>query len=96
MKKASSTVQGAKWALLQREGFSVKVDIYNRLMAMQASRRKVLKGAATAGAVAAFSATGVLGKVSGALAQSDVRTQILQIPGVGKGSPTDADWQKVG
>ena len=74
----------------------MKVDIYNRLMAMQASRRKVLKGAATAGAVAAFSATGVLGKVSGALAQSDVRTQILQIPGVGKGSPTDADWQKVG
>ncbi|MBZ0230016.1 MAG: extracellular solute-binding protein [Bauldia sp.] len=74
----------------------MKVDIYNRLMAMQASRRKVLKGAATAGAVAAFSATGVPGKVSGALAQSDVRTQILQIPGVGKGSPTDADWQKVG
>ena len=26
----------------------------------------------------------------------DIRKQILQIPGVGKGSPTDADWQKVG
>jgi len=25
-----------------------------------------------------------------------LRAQILQIPGVGKGSPTDADWQKVG
>jgi multiple sugar transport system substrate-binding protein len=25
-----------------------------------------------------------------------LRKQILQIPGVGKGSPTDADWQKVG
>ncbi len=31
-----------------------------------------------------------------ARAQSDLRTQILQIPGVGKGQPTDADWQKVG
>ena len=31
-----------------------------------------------------------------AFAQDDVRAQILQIPGVGKGSPTDADWQKVG
>ena len=30
------------------------------------------------------------------LAQSDLRTQILQIPGVGMGSPTDADWQEVG
>jgi multiple sugar transport system substrate-binding protein len=25
-----------------------------------------------------------------------LRAQLLQIPGVGKGSPTDADWQKVG
>jgi multiple sugar transport system substrate-binding protein len=31
-----------------------------------------------------------------AAAQSDLRRQILQIPGVGKGSPTDDDWQKVG
>jgi hypothetical protein len=30
------------------------------------------------------------------LAQSDLRTQILGIPGVGMGSPTDADWQGVG
>ena len=26
----------------------------------------------------------------------DLRQQILAIPGVGNGSPTDADWQKVG
>ncbi len=34
-----------------------------------------------------------------ALAQDDaaaLRAEILQIPGVGMGSPTDADWQKVG
>jgi multiple sugar transport system substrate-binding protein len=28
--------------------------------------------------------------------EAALRAQILQIPGVGKGSPTDADWQKVG
>ncbi len=31
-----------------------------------------------------------------ALAQDNLRAEILKIPGVGKGSPTDADWQKVG
>jgi multiple sugar transport system substrate-binding protein len=31
-----------------------------------------------------------------AMAQSDLRAAILKIPGVGAGSPTDADWQKVG
>ena len=30
------------------------------------------------------------------MAQDSVRAQILAIPGVGAGSPTDADWQKVG
>jgi len=28
--------------------------------------------------------------------EAALRAQLLQIPGVGKGSPTDADWQKVG
>ena len=65
---------------------------YSRLMEM--NRRAVLKGAAAA---AALAATGGLGTfLPPALAQGDLRTQILQIPGVGKGSPTDADWQKVG
>ncbi|HMN84958.1 MAG TPA: extracellular solute-binding protein, partial [Bauldia sp.] len=72
----------------------MKVEIYNKLLAMQASRRRFLQG--TAGAVAAFSATGVLGKASIAFAQEGLRAEILKIPGVGKGSPTDADWQKVG
>ena len=51
-------------------------------------------GAASA---AALGTTGALGTFSGlALAQNNLRSQISQIPGVGKGAPTDADWQKVG
>jgi multiple sugar transport system substrate-binding protein len=74
----------------------VKVDVYHRLMAMQASRRKFLGGAATAASVAALGSTGVLGTLSKAFAQDSLRADILKIPGVGMGSPTDADWQKVG
>ena len=58
------------------------------------NRRAVLKGAASA---AAFGTAGALGAFSDlALAQDNLRAKILQIPGVGKGPPTDADWQKVG
>ena len=74
----------------------MKVDVYHRLMAMQASRRKFLGGAATAASVAALGSTGVLGTLSKAFAQDSLRAEILKIPGVGAGSPTDADWQKVG
>ncbi len=74
----------------------MKVHVYEQLMAMQASRRKILKGAASAGAIAAASSSGVLGTMSRAFAQDDLRAAILKIPGVGAGSPTDADWQKVG
>jgi multiple sugar transport system substrate-binding protein len=60
------------------------------------SRRDVLKGAAGVGA-AAVGGVSVLGAVAdSAWAQADLRKTILKIPGVGKGSPTDADWQKVG
>jgi multiple sugar transport system substrate-binding protein len=69
---------------------TVKLHHYNLLF----SRRSVLKGAA---GLAALGAAGGLGAFStGALAQDNLRTQILQIPGVGKGQPTDADWQQVG
>ena len=47
----------------------------------------------------ALTALAVMPKVMGygpAMAQDSLRAQILQVPGVGKGSPTDADWQKVG
>jgi multiple sugar transport system substrate-binding protein len=72
----------------------VKKELYDRFMAMQASRRRVLQGAAASAATLA--AAGALGPVSRAFAQDDLRVQILKIPGVGAGSPTDADWQKVG
>src|SRR6202043_1942464 len=61
---------------------------------MRPNRRTVLKGAASA---AALGSAGALGAFSeSALAQGNLRAQILQIPGIGKGAPTDADWQKVG
>ena len=74
----------------------MKVGIYEQLVRAGATRREVLKGAASVAALAAAS-TGTLGAMTRhATAQDNLRAQILQIPGVGKGSPTDADWQKVG
>ena len=72
----------------------MKKEIYDRIMSMQASRRRVLKGAAAS--AAALGTAGKLGMVSKAMAQGGLRAEILKIPGVGMGSPTDADWQKVG
>lgn len=64
-----------------------------RILGVRAPRRTVLKGATGA---AAGLATGVIGKSYTASAQDDVRTQILQIPGVGAGSPTEDDMARVG
>jgi multiple sugar transport system substrate-binding protein len=69
----------------------VKVELYNYIKAAQKmNRRQMLKGSAALGAVAMMP--------QGALADghSNVRAEILKIPGVGSGSPTDSDWQKVG
>jgi multiple sugar transport system substrate-binding protein len=72
----------------------MKTDVYHRLLGWRTGRRSVLKGTAGVGAAAALGAFG--GWPGRVLAQSDLRTQILQIPGVGMGSPTDGDWQQVG
>ena len=72
----------------------MKTDAYTRLLGLRTGRRSVLKGTASFGAAAAMGTLGVL--PTRVLAQDDLRTQLLQIPGVGMGSPTDADWQKVG
>ncbi|MCJ9690667.1 sugar ABC transporter substrate-binding protein [Rhizobium sp. PRIMUS64] len=73
----------------------MKVSDFERMMAIGVSRRAILKTSASLGAVAAGSA--MLGSFGTAFAQDgSLRSQILQVPGVGKGSPTDADWQKVG
>jgi multiple sugar transport system substrate-binding protein len=71
----------------------MKKELYERLFA-RPTRRRFLKGTAGVGAASALGALGGLPRR--VLAQSDLRTQILQIPGVGAGSPTDADWQEVG
>ena len=73
----------------------MRVGVYEQLMAMQASRRQVLKGAAGAAAVAAASGP-VSFATTPAYAADSVVEQIMKIPGAGNGSPTDADWQKVG
>lgn len=72
----------------------MKVELYNRLVAAQMSRRRMLQRAASTGALAA--AAGQLGWPRPAFAQGGVRAEILKVPGVGTGSPTDADWQEVG
>ena len=61
------------------------------------SRRKFVKNTATvaAGTGAIAAGIGVLGKKAVAGSHS-LRRDILKIPGVGMGSPTDSDWQKVG
>ncbi|MGI9490142.1 MAG: ABC transporter substrate-binding protein [Geminicoccaceae bacterium] len=75
----------------------MKVQLYQRFMAMQASRRSVLKRGAGAAAVLGSSAMlGGLPRSVLADSHDSLRADILKIPGVGVGSPTDAEWQKVG
>src|ERR1700742_3906161 len=71
----------------------MRVHVYEQLMAMQRSRRDVLKGAAGAAALAASSS---VPSSTPSFAEDSVVSQIMKIPGAGNGSPTDADWQKVG
>ena len=77
----------------------MKVELYNHIVERQKlSRRKMLQGAASVGAMAAVGgfATGASLRPAFAAAHENLRAEILKIPGVGMGSPTDADWQKVG
>ena len=71
----------------------MKVDVYNKLMAIQASRRRVLQGAAALGATSMLPS---LPNTASAASHGSLRAAILKIPGVGAGSPTDTEWQKVG
>ena len=71
----------------------MKVEHYGAIVAAM-TRRGLLKGATSLGAAAALAGTGLMPRA--ARAQESLRAQILKIPGVGAGSPTDADWQKVG
>lgn len=70
----------------------MKVDLYEHAVRVAMSRRRLLQGTAAVGSMAALGGLGV----KTAAAQDNIRAEILKIPGVGAGSPTDADWQKVG
>ncbi len=76
----------------------MKLEHYNALFGPRTSRRTILKAAAAIAALRA--ADGLTGAASAEVElppeELELRKQILQIPGVGKGAPTDADWQKVG
>ena len=72
----------------------MKVELYNQILRAGLTRRGVLKGAAATGSLAAMG--GLIPGMAAAESHGDVRAAILKIPGVGAGSPTDADWQKVG
>jgi multiple sugar transport system substrate-binding protein len=77
----------------------MKVEHYTRAVRAGLTRRLLLKGGASIGGMAALGGTvlGGAGLVARpAMAQSDLRAALLRIPGVGAGSPTDAEWQKVG
>jgi len=76
----------------------VRVHLYERMLAMQAGRRNFMKGAAALAAGTALSSSFVGRAMAAAQPITDdekaLRKQILAIPGVGKGQPTD--FQKVG
>ena len=74
----------------------MKVELYNYAMSRGLTRRGLLKGAASVGALGAMGGLATGASVRPAWAQENLRAEILKIPGVGMGSPTDADWQKVG
>jgi multiple sugar transport system substrate-binding protein len=73
----------------------VKVELYELLAKHAISRRSLMKGAASVSA-AALAGPALMGMAGEARADEALRAEILKVPGIGKGSPTDADWQKVG
>ena len=72
----------------------MKADLYN--YAVQLNRRKLLQSAASLGGLAAVGGLGFGTGAALAEAHGDLRAAILAIPGIGMGSPGDAEWQKVG
>ena len=69
----------------------MKTHLFELAVRSAMSRRGLLKGAARLGVLAAA------GMPKGALAQdANLRAQILAIPGVGMGQPTDQHFQQVG
>ncbi|KMW58945.1 Various polyols ABC transporter, periplasmic substrate-binding protein [Candidatus Rhodobacter oscarellae] len=77
----------------------MRVDVFNAMKrAGKINRRSMLKGMTAASAVAATGGvfTGASVRPAYAGGHAALRAEILKIPGVGQGSPGDAEWQKVG
>jgi multiple sugar transport system substrate-binding protein len=74
----------------------VKVEHYNIAVRAMMSRRSLLKGGAALGAAAMMPRAMGLGAAHAESHSAALRAQILAIPGVGAGSPTDQHWQEVG
>ncbi len=77
----------------------MKVEVFDHFWRNGAIRRRdMLKGMAGAGTLAAFSgvSTGLGVRPVWAADNAQLRAEMLKIPGVGMGSPTDSDWQAVG
>ena len=75
----------------------MKKSLYKYALKHGMNRRSFVKAAATTGAIAAMS--GGLSSVATSVfadSNSELRNAILKIPGVGAGSPGDAEFQKVG
>ena len=75
----------------------MKKSLYEYALKLGMNRRSFVKAAATTGAIAAMS--GGLSSVATSVfadSNSELRNAILKIPGVGAGSPGDAEFQKVG
>ena len=72
----------------------MKIEHYNQAVRAGLTRRRLLQGAASIGGAAALGSLGL--RPAFADAHANLRAELLAIPGVGAGSPTDADWQKVG
>jgi multiple sugar transport system substrate-binding protein len=72
----------------------MRIGFYEAVARHRLSRRRVLSGMAGVGAMAAAGGLGLPGAASAQ--SSNLRAEILKIPGVGMGTPTDADYQKVG
>ena len=73
----------------------MKVELYEMFSRQAISRRNLLKGAASVSAMA-MAGPAFMGLATRPTRRPLIVQRLLQIPGVGKGSPTDADWQKVG
>ncbi len=78
---------------IHQGGYALKTELYEYAVKSGMTRRRLLQGTAALGAA---SAMGLKPRAALAAGHGNVRAEILKIPGVGQGSPTDADWQRVG